>query len=182
MKFEKLLSSGRIGSMELKNRFVVPPMGTSFGTYEGFVTDQMIEYYRARALGGFGLIIIEVTAVDPHGKAVTILEMRADIALDEAPTPRAFLMPRLAERGIQKIVNATVKKINEDGVVYEQSGKEVTIGGFDTIVLAMGVKPYNPLEEAAKKVCGEVYVIGDAKQADPANKATEAGLAAALAL
>ena len=51
MKFEKLLSSGRIGSMELKNRFVVPPMGTSFGTYEGFVTDQMIEYYRARALG-----------------------------------------------------------------------------------------------------------------------------------
>ena len=30
MKFEKLLSSGRIGSMELKNRFVVPPMGTSF--------------------------------------------------------------------------------------------------------------------------------------------------------
>ena len=50
-KFEKLLSSGRIGSMELKNRFVVPPMGTNFGTYEGFVTDQMIEYYRARALG-----------------------------------------------------------------------------------------------------------------------------------
>ena len=156
--------------------------GTNFGTYEGFVTDQMIEYYRARALGGFGLIIIEVTAVDPHGKAVTILEMRADIALDEAPTPRAFLMPRLAERGIQKIVNATVKKFNEDSVVYEQSGKEVTIGGFDTIVLAMGVKPYNPLEEAAKKVCGEVYVIGDAKQAGPANKATEAGLAAALAL
>jgi predicted NAD/FAD-dependent oxidoreductase len=44
------------------------------------------------------------------------------------------------------------------------------------------VKPYNPLEEAAKKVCGEVYVIGDAKQAGLANKATEAGLAAALAL
>ena len=56
--------------MELKNRFVVPPIGTNLGNYEGFVTDQMIEYYRARALGGFGLIIIEVTAVDPHGKAV----------------------------------------------------------------------------------------------------------------
>ncbi|MBR4444614.1 MAG: hypothetical protein IKS37_01780 [Solobacterium sp.] len=70
MKFEKLLSPGKIGTMELKNRFVVPPMGTNFGNYEGFVTDRMIEYYRARALGGFGLIIIEVTAVDPHGKAV----------------------------------------------------------------------------------------------------------------
>lgn len=70
MKFEKLLSPGKIGTMELKNRFVVPSMGTNFGNYEGFVTDRMIEYYRARALGGFGLIIIEVTAVDPHGKAV----------------------------------------------------------------------------------------------------------------
>ncbi|MCR5795893.1 MAG: NAD(P)/FAD-dependent oxidoreductase [Solobacterium sp.] len=117
-----------------------------------------------------------------HGKAVTILEMRPDIALDEAPTPRAFLMPRLADRGIQKIVNATVKKFNEDGVVYEQYGEEKTIGGFDTIVLAMGVKPYNPLEEAAKKVCGQVCVIGDANDPGPANKATEAGLAAALAL
>ena len=117
-----------------------------------------------------------------HGKAVTILEMRPDIALDEAPTPRAFLMPRLADRGIQKIVNATVKKFTEDGVVYEQFGQEYTIVGFDTIVLAMGVKPYNPLEEAAGKVCDEVYVVGDAKEAGPANKATEAGLAAALAL
>ncbi len=117
-----------------------------------------------------------------HGKAVTILEMRPDIALDDAPTPRAFLMPRLADRGIQQIVNATVRKFNEDGVVYEQFGQEFTIGGFDTIVLAMGVKPYNQLEETARKVCGQVFVIGDANEPGPANKATEAGLAAALAL
>lgn len=117
-----------------------------------------------------------------HGKAVTILEMREDIALDEMPTPRAFMMPRLAERGIQKIVNATVKKFNEDGVIYEQYGEQKSIGGFDTIVLAMGVKSYNPLEEAARKICKEVYVVGDANSVGPANKATEAGLAAALAL
>lgn len=117
-----------------------------------------------------------------HGKAVTILEMRADIALDEQSAPRAFLIPRLIEHGVQKIVNATVKKFNEDGVVYETNGEEITIGGYDTIVLAMGVKPYNPLEEAAKAICEEVYVIGDAKEAGPANKATEAGLCAALSL
>ena len=38
--------------MELKNRFVVPPMGTNYGNYDGFVTDEMIEYYRRRAAGG----------------------------------------------------------------------------------------------------------------------------------
>lgn len=60
MRLEKLLSPGRIGAMELKNRFVVTPMGTNFATYGGEVTEDMIAYYRRRARGGFGLIIIEV--------------------------------------------------------------------------------------------------------------------------
>ena len=60
MSFEKLWSPGKIGKMELKNRFVVPPMGTNYGNYDGFVTDEMIEYYRRRAAGGFGLIVVEV--------------------------------------------------------------------------------------------------------------------------
>ena len=57
MRLEKMLSPGRIGAMELKNRFVVPPMGTNFATYDGEVTEDMI---RRRARGGFGLITIEV--------------------------------------------------------------------------------------------------------------------------
>lgn len=52
MRLEKLLSPGKIGTMELKNRFVVPPMGTNFATYGGEVTEDMIAYYRRRARGG----------------------------------------------------------------------------------------------------------------------------------
>ncbi len=101
MKFEKLLSPGKIGSMELKNRFVVPPMGTNLGSYEGFVTDQMIEYYRARALGGFGLIIIEVTAVDPHGKAVL---NEAGLWNDEQIEGFKKLMDAIHEAGAKVLV------------------------------------------------------------------------------
>jgi 2,4-dienoyl-CoA reductase-like NADH-dependent reductase (Old Yellow Enzyme family)/thioredoxin reductase len=68
--FERLQQSVNIGSLEIKNRFVVPPMGTNFGGPDGAVTDQLISYYTARAKGGFGLIIVEVTAVDPLGKAI----------------------------------------------------------------------------------------------------------------
>ena len=117
-----------------------------------------------------------------HNRAVTILEMRPDIALDEQMIPRAFLMPRLQDHNIQKIVNATVKEFTPDGCIYTCGGQDYTLTGFDTIVLAMGVKSYNPLEEAAKAVCDQVFVVGDAKTAGPANKATEAGLAAALAI
>ena len=117
-----------------------------------------------------------------HNRQVTILEMREDIALDEAITPRAFLMPRLREYGVQKIVNATVKSFTADGAVYAQDGEEKTAKGFDTIALAMGVRSYNPLEAEIKGLVNEVYVVGDAEQAGPANHATETGLAAALKL
>ena len=117
-----------------------------------------------------------------HNKAVTIVEMRPDIALDEATAPRFFLIPRLKEHGVDWIVNATVRKILPDGVVYEQNGTEYALGGYDTIVLALGVRPNNPLEEAARALGKEVYVIGDASQPAPANKATEAALEAVLKL
>ena len=117
-----------------------------------------------------------------HNKAVTIIEMRPDIALDEASAPRFFLIPRLKEHGVEWIVNATVKKILPDGVIYEQGGKDYTCSGYDTIVLALGVRAYNPLEEAARALGKEVFVIGDAAQPGPANKATEAALEAVLSL
>lgn len=84
--------------------------------------------------------------------------------------------------GVQWVVNATVRKILPDGVIYEQGGAEYTCSGFDTIVLALGVRPHNPLEEAVKALGKEVYVIGDATQPGPANKATEAALEAVLKL
>lgn len=70
MSFKNLFSPIHIGAMKVKNRFVVPPMGTNYATSDGFVTQQMIDYYTARAKGGFGLIIVEITAVDPLGKAI----------------------------------------------------------------------------------------------------------------
>lgn len=113
---------------------------------------------------------------------VTIIEMKSDIALDEAAAPRYFLIPRLREYGVKWEINATVKRFVAGGVIYEQDGVEKALGGFDTVILALGVCSYNPLEEAVRGLVDEVYVIGDAEQPAPANRATETGLAAALAL
>ena len=117
-----------------------------------------------------------------HNKAVTIVEMRDDIALDEASAPRFFLIPRLKEHGVGWHVGATVKKILPDGAVYEKDGEEHVLSGYDTIVLALGVRPYNPLEETVKAMGRECFVIGDAKQPGPANKATESALEAVLGI
>lgn len=65
-----ILSEGSIGSVTLKNRFVVPPMGTGRGNTDGTLNDNIIEYYTERAKGGFGLIITEITGIDPLSKAI----------------------------------------------------------------------------------------------------------------
>jgi len=59
-----------INGMTVRNRIVVPPMDTGFGSLEHEVTDQLIAYHRRRAEGGLGLIIVEYTSVDPGGRCV----------------------------------------------------------------------------------------------------------------
>ncbi|MGD8463682.1 MAG: FAD-dependent oxidoreductase [Anaerolineae bacterium] len=59
-----------INGMTVRNRIVVPPMDTGFGSTEHAVTDQLIAYHRRRAEGGLGLIIVEYTSVDPGGRCV----------------------------------------------------------------------------------------------------------------
>ncbi len=65
-QYESLFSPGRIGTMELKNRIVYPPMGTNACTFEGEVTDRLKAYHAARAAGGVGLVIVENAGVDTH--------------------------------------------------------------------------------------------------------------------
>lgn len=63
-----LFSPIRVRGLELKNRVVMPPMASYTGTEEGCATPETSEYYRARAAGGVGLIIVEHTYVLPSGR------------------------------------------------------------------------------------------------------------------
>lgn len=61
--FESLLSPGRIGSLETRNRIVMSPMGSNLGQEDGHVGERLKRYYEARARGGVGLIVVGVGAV-----------------------------------------------------------------------------------------------------------------------
>jgi 2,4-dienoyl-CoA reductase-like NADH-dependent reductase (Old Yellow Enzyme family) len=65
-----LAQPGKIGTMVLKNRLVMPAMCTNY-TYQGHFTDQAVHYYGLRAKGGAGMIIVEASAIDyPGGRSV----------------------------------------------------------------------------------------------------------------
>jgi len=60
MKYPLLFSEGSIGSVVLKNRTVMPAIGTSLATSSGEASQELIRYYEERAKGGCGLIITEI--------------------------------------------------------------------------------------------------------------------------
>ena len=71
-KYNNLFEPVKIGSLEVKNRFAMAPMGPlGLADAEGGFNQRGIEYYTARARGGTGLIITGVTfvdnAVEEHG-------------------------------------------------------------------------------------------------------------------
>ncbi|GIP36070.1 NADH:flavin oxidoreductase/NADH oxidase [Paenibacillus sp. J2TS4] len=64
-----LFSPYKIKELELRNRVVMPPMCQySVTNKDGIATDWHYIHYVSRAIGGTGLIIIEMTDVEPDGR------------------------------------------------------------------------------------------------------------------
>ena len=59
IKYPILLSPGKIGNIELRNKTVMCAMGMSQSD-GGFVNDAVINHYVERAKGGVGLIVVEI--------------------------------------------------------------------------------------------------------------------------
>lgn len=62
-RYPHLLSPGRIGTMETKNRIAVAAMGVSFSEDDGTVGERLMAYHEEQAKGGVGLIVSGVAGV-----------------------------------------------------------------------------------------------------------------------
>jgi 2,4-dienoyl-CoA reductase (NADPH2) len=61
--YPHLLAPGRIGSLILRNRIVMTPMGSNLGEGDGSIGTRTHAYYAARARGGAGMVIMGSVAV-----------------------------------------------------------------------------------------------------------------------
>lgn len=78
MKFEKLFTAGYISSLYLKNRIIMPPMGTHQWNENGTVSEKAIAYYKRRAEGGVSLITIEAASVHNSSRLATASDASND--------------------------------------------------------------------------------------------------------
>ena len=59
---------GRMGPLKLRNRIIMGPMGTNFGTTDGMSTERDKLYYGERARGGAAMIVTEAMVIQPGAR------------------------------------------------------------------------------------------------------------------
>lgn len=99
-----------------------------------------------------------------NGKDVTVIEMRDVMAADLDFVRQALLLASLNKYGVKLLTNSKCVGIEENAVLIEKNGTTGKLNGVDTVVIAAGVRSYNPLEDAVKELGVPYYVIGDAEK------------------
>lgn len=117
---------------------------------------------RVLVIGG-GLVGLETAEfLASQLRQSTVVEMMDEVGKEIGHSVKFFLLKAIKENNIEIITGAKVEKFTTDGAICTKNNEELTLSGYDMVVLAMGTKSYNPLEEELKDQVKELYLIGDA--------------------
>ena len=172
------------GSVPL--RLPIPGLDTcGCSTAEDVLTGKVDTGKRVLVVGG-GMVGCEcVEFLTEREHIVDMVEMKPVIGEDIVPEARKYIMANLEKHKVTQRVNARVKQFYADGVDFTDTvtGEDAAMRGYDSVVLAMGYRSNNTLEEQLKDLAPQVIVIGEARQA-PGNsmEATGDALNAALSI
>ncbi len=97
------------------------------------------------------------------GKTVTVIEILPEVARDMVHAVKVPLMISLKDYGVKIYTNTRIKQIKSDGVIMERNGAEETIK-VDAIVIAVGVKAEDKLENKLRDVVPKLFCIGDCQR------------------
>jgi len=123
-----LAQSGAIGSLTLKNRVIMAPMGTNYSTTDGLSTERDKFYYEERAKGG-------VAAIMTEAKSVSVNAQTLDLELGAKAIPKRIELGDVLMIAIgRKPVRDVVPVLERAGVPYELIGDCYRPGDFMTAI------------------------------------------------
>lgn len=133
---------------------------------------------------GGGMVGCETAAfLGEQEHDVTVIEFRDTVGADVIHEHRVFLMEDFKNYGIDQITSAKVVEFFSDGVAYETpDGQRHETRGYDSVILSMGFRNYNPFAEQLEEMGQEVSVVGDATRARRALDATKEAYEAAVSI
>lgn len=159
--FEKLFSPVKIRDMNLKNRVILPSMGTKFVGKASYVTPQLIDYHIARVKGGCGLNMVEVCsvhtpsaprgflsisedeyipglkqltdAIHAEGGKAGIQLWQGSLAVISDQTAQMLVPSEMALSPELQLPGITTEQIEEIIQCYGKAAKRAVAAGFDCI-------------------------------------------------
>lgn len=102
MSYEILRSPMKIGSCEIRNRIVMPPMLMGFGSFDGKPTEKMMDYYEERAKGGAGIVMTEITRINDQTGSAAFAQLA--VSHDYHIEPLRELAKRVQKHGAKFFV------------------------------------------------------------------------------
>ena len=149
---KKMFEPIQIGPMRVNNRFVVPPMSNNFAIASGELSERSMYYYRERAKGGFGLITVEATVIDPTAKGGPRKHCLYDDSqigalkkvVDECHTYGSKVMVQLQQAGPEGSAKAAGYPLKSASIIQASFSKDI------------------PLEMTTKQIYELVELYGDA--------------------
>jgi 2,4-dienoyl-CoA reductase-like NADH-dependent reductase (Old Yellow Enzyme family) len=147
-----------INGMRLRNRIAMPPLTTNYGSPEGIVTEEIIQFYTERSRH-VGLVIVEASAVRADGRIVP-----GSLGLWE--DGQVVGMARLAD-SIKKLDAAAVVQINHAGARGFPSGGELQGASPSGFAFRPDVAPLSMSRAQIDRMVADF--------ADAAGRAAEAG-------
>jgi 2,4-dienoyl-CoA reductase-like NADH-dependent reductase (Old Yellow Enzyme family)/thioredoxin reductase len=133
-------------------------------------------------LVGGGLVGLEVADfLSARGKKVVLVEVEEDVGTKLDPLPRAMLLKRLKEQGVEIHSSTTVTQISHGQVLAMKGEEELRIFA-DAAVLAVGFRSNRELVEGLDGTGLEVHIIGDALEPRGAGEAIREGFEIAARL
>ena len=171
---ERFFQPIRLGSLNLKNRFIMPPIKTAYGTPEGKVTQRHLNFYNNVSQGGASLIILEPVSVLKNGKEHP-KQLRIDN--EEGASELGKIVELLHKNGTYACLNlnhagraANPKATGENPKAPSsvpcpstgQTPQELTTQEIEEIIEAFGTAARRAVElgfDALEIQCGHGYLI-----------------------
>ncbi len=114
-------------------------------------------------LGGGMTGLITADFLADQGKQVVVLNRKKSFAEEMSSNDRYYLRERLKKEKVSLYKNVSVKQFTDDGVVFKASGEEITLTGFESVVISEKQSAIRDAKKLEEKTTALFHLIGDAK-------------------
>ena len=111
--------------------------------------------------GQAGLLLADFLA--EQGKSVAVLNRRPHFAEEMSSNDRFYLRERLKRERVSLFKRVTALAVDADRILFKSNGREETLTGYDTIVIAEARVAVRDARNLLKGYPGGVHFIGDAR-------------------